>query len=68
MPGPRSWHANLRARPRFMVHLKHGSRPARDREAGREPTWRRVITAVLDLQNRPEIAARVSRRRRREVW
>ena len=24
MPGPRSWYANLRAHPRFIVHLKHG--------------------------------------------
>ena len=23
MPGPRSWYANLRADPRFIVHLKH---------------------------------------------
>jgi deazaflavin-dependent oxidoreductase (nitroreductase family) len=27
MPRPRSWYANLRAHPRFIVHLKHGSRP-----------------------------------------
>lgn len=24
MPGPRGWYANLRAHPRFIVHLKHG--------------------------------------------
>jgi hypothetical protein len=24
MAGPRSWHTNMRARPRFMVHLQHG--------------------------------------------
>ena len=24
MPGPRNWYANLRAHPRFLVHLKHG--------------------------------------------
>ena len=33
-----------------------------------EPTRRRVITAVLDLQNRPEIAARVSRRQNFDEW
>jgi hypothetical protein len=25
MPVPRSWYANLRANPRFIVHLKHGA-------------------------------------------
>ena len=24
VPGPRNWYANLRAHPRFTVHLKHG--------------------------------------------
>ena len=24
VPGPRDWYANLRAHPRFLVHLKHG--------------------------------------------
>ena len=33
-----------------------------------EPTRRRVITAALDLQNRPEIAARVSRRQNFDDW
>ena len=33
-----------------------------------EPTRRRVITAVLDLQNRPDIAARVSRRQDLDDW
>ena len=63
VPGPRSWYANLRAHPRFTVHLKHGvtaDLPATARPVD-EPTRRRVITAVLDLQNRPEIAARVPR-------
>jgi deazaflavin-dependent oxidoreductase (nitroreductase family) len=63
VPGPRGWYANLRAHPRFTVHLKHGvtaDLPATARPVG-EPTRRRVITAVLDLQNRPENAGRVPR-------
>ena len=70
MPGPRGWYANLRAHPRFTVHLKHGvtaDLPATARPVG-EPTRRRVITAVLDLQNRPEIAARVSQRQNLDDW
>jgi hypothetical protein len=70
MPVPRSWYANLRAHPRFIVHLKHGvtaDLPATARPVD-EPTRRRVITAVLDLQNRPEIAARVSRRQNLDDW
>jgi deazaflavin-dependent oxidoreductase (nitroreductase family) len=66
MPVPRSWYANLRANPRFMVHLKHGV--TADLPANAVPvdeqTRRRVITAVLDLQNRPDVAARVGRRAR----
>ena len=70
MPGPRNWYANLRAHPRFIVHLKHGvtaDLPATAAPVD-EPTRRRVISAVLDLQNRPEIAARVSRRQRFDDW
>jgi hypothetical protein len=33
-----------------------------------EATRRRVITAVLDLQNGPEIAARVSQRQDLDDW
>lgn len=70
MPGPRSWYANVRANPRFVVHLKHGVRADLPATAAPvdEPTRRRVITAVLDLQNRPEIAARVSRRQDLDDW
>jgi deazaflavin-dependent oxidoreductase (nitroreductase family) len=70
VPGPRSWYANLRAHPRFIVHLKHGvtaDLPATAAPVD-EPTRRRVITAVLDLQNRPEIAARVSQRQHLDDW
>ncbi len=69
-PGPRSWYANLRADPGFTVHLKHGvtaDLPA-TAVAVDEPTRRRVITAVLALQDRPEIAARVSRRQNFDDW
>jgi len=70
MPVPRSWYANLRANPRFMVHLKHGvtaDLPATAVPVD-EQTRRRVITAVLDLQNRPDVAARVGRRQTFDVW
>jgi deazaflavin-dependent oxidoreductase (nitroreductase family) len=70
VPGPRSWYANVRAHPQFTVHLKHGvtaDLPATAVPVD-EPTRRRVITAVLDLQNRPEIAARVSRRQDPGDW
>ncbi|MEH1165024.1 nitroreductase/quinone reductase family protein [Micromonospora sp. CPCC 205539] len=70
MPGPRSWYANVRAHPRFTVHLKHGitaDLPATAVPVD-EPTRRRVITAVLDLQNRPEIAARVRQRQTFGDW
>ncbi|MBE1484440.1 nitroreductase/quinone reductase family protein [Plantactinospora soyae] len=70
MPGPRSWYANVRAHPRFMVHLKHGVKadlPATAVPVD-EPTRRRVIAAVLDLQNRPEFAARVNQRQEFDDW
>jgi len=70
MPAPRSWYANLRANPQFIVHLKHrvtADLPATARPVD-EATRRRVITAVLDLQNRPDVAARVSRRQTLNEW
>ena len=70
MPGPRSWYANVRANPRFVVHLKHGvtaDLPATAKPVD-EPTRRRVITAVLDLQDRPDVAARVSARQDLDEW
>jgi deazaflavin-dependent oxidoreductase (nitroreductase family) len=70
MPGPRGWYANVRAHPRFTVHLKHGvtaDLPATAAPVD-EQTRRRVITAVLDLQNRPEVAGRVSRRQDLDEW
>jgi hypothetical protein len=70
VPVRRGWYANLRANPRFVVHLKHGvtaDLPATAIPVA-EPTRRQVITAVLDLQNRPEIAARVSRRQDLDEW
>jgi hypothetical protein len=70
MPGPRHWYANLRANPRFIVHLKHGVTADLPATAALvdEPTRRRVITAVLDLQNRPDVAARASRRQDLDDW
>ena len=70
MPRARSWYANLRANPRFIVHLKHGvtaDLPATAAPVD-EPTRRRVITAVLDLQTQPDIAARVSWRQDLDDW
>ena len=55
VPGPRNWYGNVRAHPRFIVHLKHGvtaDLPATAAPVD-ESTRRRVIAAVLDLQNRP---------------
>jgi hypothetical protein len=70
MPRTRGWYANLRAHPRFIVHLKHGV--TADLPATAAPvdelTRRTVITAVLDLQNRPDIAARVSQRQDLDDW
>ena len=70
MPVPRSWYANLRANPRFVVHLKHGVTADLPATAApvHEPTRRKVISAVLDLQNQPDIAARVSRRQDLDAW
>jgi deazaflavin-dependent oxidoreductase (nitroreductase family) len=70
MPRPRSWFANVRANPRFIVHLKHGVTAVLPATAAPvdEPTRRRVITAVLDLQNRHDIAARVDRRQDLDEW
>ena len=53
-----------------VVHLKHGvtaDLPATARPVD-EPTRRRVISAVLDLQDRPDVAARVSRRQDLNEW
>jgi hypothetical protein len=63
MAGPRSWYANVRANPRFMVHLQHGvtAGPPATAAPADEPTRRRVITAVRDLQNRPDIGPRLGR-------
>jgi hypothetical protein len=55
---------------KYRVHLKRGvtaDLPATARPVD-EPTRRRVITAVPGLQNRPEIAARLSRRQDFDDW
>jgi hypothetical protein len=52
------------------VHLKHGvtaDLPVTARPVD-EPTRRRVISAVLDLQDRPYVAVRVSRRQDLNEW
>jgi deazaflavin-dependent oxidoreductase (nitroreductase family) len=70
MPVARSWYANLRANPKFVVHLKHGvtaDLPATAVPVD-EPTRRRVITAVVNLQDQPQLAARVNRRQEPDEW
>jgi deazaflavin-dependent oxidoreductase (nitroreductase family) len=70
VPGPRGWYANVRAHPHFIVHLKHAvtaDLPATAVPVD-EATRRRVITAILALQDRPEIAARVSQRQNFDDW
>jgi deazaflavin-dependent oxidoreductase (nitroreductase family) len=70
MPAPRNWYANVRANPRLIVHLKHGvtaDLPATAAPVD-QPTRRRVLTAVLELQNRPDLGARISRRQELDEW
>jgi hypothetical protein len=70
MPAPRSWYANLRANPRFTVHLKHGvsaDLPATAAPVD-EPTRRLVITAVLGLQDRTDLGMRATQRQNLDEW
>ncbi|MCU1683329.1 MAG: nitroreductase family deazaflavin-dependent oxidoreductase [Amycolatopsis sp.] len=70
MPAPRSWYVNVQANPRFTVHLKHGvtaDLPATAVPVD-ETTRRRVITAVLELQNSPELVARGRPRENFDDW
>jgi deazaflavin-dependent oxidoreductase (nitroreductase family) len=57
VPLARSWYANLLADPHLTVHLKHGL--TADLPATAQPvddeTRRRVITAVLELQDRRDL-------------
>jgi deazaflavin-dependent oxidoreductase (nitroreductase family) len=69
-PGPRGWFANLRANPRFTVHLKHGitaDLPATARFVD-EATRREVITALLDPQHRPDVAGWATERQDLGEW
>lgn len=71
MPTRRSWYANVLAHPRFTVHLKHGvtaDLPATAVPVDDDATRRRVITAVLDIQNLPEMAARGIPRQHFDEW
>jgi len=70
MPVPRSWYANLRANPRFIVHLKHGVRADLSATAVPvdEPARRRVITAVLGLQDQAGLETRVTQRQNLDAW
>jgi hypothetical protein len=70
MPGPPQLVRELARQSAVVVHLKHGvtaDLPATARPVD-EPTRRRVISAVLDLQDRPDVAARVSRRQDLNEW
>jgi len=70
MPAPRSWYANLRANPRFIVHLKHGGSADLPATAAPvdEPTRRLVITAVLGLQDRTDLGMRATQRQNLDEW
>jgi deazaflavin-dependent oxidoreductase (nitroreductase family) len=70
MPAPRSWYANLRANPRFTVHLKHGVSAELPATAAPvdEPTRRLVITAVLRLQDRTDLGMRATQRQNLDEW
>jgi deazaflavin-dependent oxidoreductase (nitroreductase family) len=70
VPAPRSWYANLRADPRFTVHLKHRVKADLPATAAPvdEPTRRRVITAVLGLQDQTDLEMRVTRRQNPDEW
>lgn len=70
MPSPRSWYANVRANPRFILHLKNGVTADLAATAAPvdEATRQRVIKAVLDLQDRPGYTSRVSQRQNFDDW
>lgn len=71
LPGRPSWHANLRANPRFTFHLKHGVRadlaatahPVRDAEERR-----RLFQHVVDDFNQPHNPALVRQPQHVEDW
>jgi hypothetical protein len=58
MQAPHSWYANLRADPGLTVHLKHRVKADLPATAVpvEAPTRRRVITAVLRLQDQHGLA------------
>ena len=70
VPVPRSWYANLRKNPRFVVHVKRGVRA--DLPATAHPvdavTRERVLTAVVSQQNLPSYRARGFPPQRLEQW
>jgi deazaflavin-dependent oxidoreductase (nitroreductase family) len=64
VPGPRGWYANLRANPRFVVHLKNGVRadlPATAVPVDDPEQRRRVFVEILKLQDQPHTARPVPR-------
>ncbi|MEU6603283.1 nitroreductase family deazaflavin-dependent oxidoreductase [Streptomyces flaveolus] len=70
MPVPRSWYANVRANPRFTVHLKNGVQadlPATAVPVD-EQTRLRVLTAVLALQDQSGLETRVTERQQLDEW
>jgi hypothetical protein len=71
MPVPRSWHANLSANPQFTFHLKNGIRadlPATAVPVENPEERRRVLTAVVGLQDEPGLQMRVTQRQRLDDW
>lgn len=64
MPMPRSWNANLRANPRFTVHLKHGVHadlPATAHPVDDYQTRKHVLAEILKTQDRPATGGRAPR-------
>ncbi|MFI5754926.1 nitroreductase/quinone reductase family protein [Streptomyces sp. NPDC051569] len=71
LPGKRSWSANLKARPAFTFHLKHGvvaDLPARAVPVTDEDERRRIFTVLVDDLNQPHNPGRISRPTSVEAW
>ncbi|MFI0350408.1 nitroreductase/quinone reductase family protein [Actinomadura sp. 9N407] len=71
LPGERSWYANLRARPAFTLHLKHGVRadlPATARFVTDPADRHRILSEIVDDLNQPHDPARIVQPTRLADW
>ncbi len=60
-PGPRDWLANLKAQPRFTVHLKHRTRadlPATATAVTTGADRRRILSTIIDQAGGRHLARR----------